>query len=70
MHFGKAPQWEGVTCTAYGKYIDEFVKLSPPEEDQVVLGEYLSGSSGIWKIQRRKVEFMARIGEEGIFMRD
>lgn len=61
MHFGKN-QWQGQTCTAYGKYIDEVV-LVPGEAE-------LSGASGKWRVSKRTVEFMARVGEEGIFMRD
>jgi hypothetical protein len=62
VHFGK-DEWEGQICTAYGKYIDELVLL--PSGD----GEVLAGASGEWRVRRRRVEFMARIGEEGIFRR-
>lgn len=71
VHFGKPPQWQNVTCTAYGKYIDELVLLPASQDSSTASdGQVLHGASGIWKIRRRKVEFMARVGEEGIFMRE
>lgn len=30
----------------------------------------LAGASGEWRVKKRRVEFMARVGEEGIFERD
>ena len=30
----------------------------------------LAGASGEWRVRKRVVEFMARVGEEGIFERD
>jgi len=30
----------------------------------------LAGASGEWRVRKRVVEFMARVGEEGIFRRD
>ena len=68
MHFGK-DEWAGQTCTAYGKYIDELVLL-PASGGSVEEGRVLAGASGEWRVKKRKVEFMARIGEEGIFKRD
>lgn len=65
MHFGKH-EWEGQTCTAYGKYIDEFVLLPESVTDKE---RVLAGASGEWRVKKRVVEFMARIGEEGIFRR-
>ena len=67
MHFGK-DEWAGQTCTAYGKYIDELVLL-PPSGGSAEEGRVLAGASGEWRVKKRKVEFMARIGEEGIFKR-
>lgn len=76
MHFGKG-KWEGQTCTAYGKYIDELVLLPLASEGAGVdpdgEGEKavpLAGASGEWRVKKRRVEFMARVGEEGIFERD
>lgn len=65
MHFGKG-EWQGRTCTAYGKYIDELVLLPEAAGGEKVL----AGASGRWRVKKRTVEFMARVGEEGIFMRD
>jgi hypothetical protein len=64
VHFGKN-EWEGQTCTAYGKYIDELVLLKSESS-----GKVLAGASGEWRVKKRTVEFMARVGEEGIFKRD
>lgn len=76
VHFGKG-KWEGQTCTAYGKYIDELVLLPLASEGAGVdpdgEGEKavpLAGASGEWRVKKRTVEFMARVGEEGIFERD
>lgn len=66
MHFGKE-EWAGQTCTAYGKYIDELVLLPESSASQE---KVLAGASGEWRVKKRVVEFMARIGEEGIFKRD
>ncbi|GAB7331576.1 hypothetical protein MBLNU13_g02958t1 [Cladosporium sp. NU13] len=68
VHFGK-DEWAGQTCTAYGKYIDELVLL-PSSSDSGENERVLAGASGEWRVRKRKVEFMARIGEEGIFKRD
>jgi hypothetical protein len=65
VHFGK-DEWEGQTCTAYGKYIDELVLLPESATDKE---RVLAGASGEWRVKKRVVEFMARIGEEGIFRR-
>ena len=65
MHFGK-DEWAGQTCTAYGKYIDELVLL-PQSSDSGEKERVLAGASGEWRVRKRVVEFMARIGEEGIF---
>jgi hypothetical protein len=71
VHFGK-DEWAGQTCTAYGKYVDELVLLEESESETKGEGkeEVLAGSSGRWRVCKRKVEFMARIGEEGIFKRE
>jgi len=69
VHFGK-DEWAGQTCTAYGKYIDELVLLPRPAGDSAEEGKVLTGASGEWRVKKRKVEFMARIGEEAIFKRD
>lgn len=58
-HFGKG-QWAGNTLTAYGKYIDELVKLGDQGEPYDDVG------GGHWRISRREVMFMARIGDERI----
>jgi hypothetical protein len=68
VHFGKT-EWEGQTCTAYGKYIDELVLLKS-ESGSSNSEKVLAGASGEWRIKKRTVEFMARVGEEGIFKRD
>ena len=48
VHFGKG-EWEGHNVTAYGKYIDELIKID-----------------GQWRIKRREVKFMGRVGEERV----
>jgi len=71
VHFGK-DEWAGQTCTAYGKYIDELVLLPRSAGDSTSGGNdrVLAGASGEWRVKKRKVEFMARVGEEAIFKRD
>lgn len=59
IHFGRG-KWQGQQVTAWGKYVDDLVLLSSGE------GEVLPGSSGAWRIARREVEFMGRLGEEGV----
>lgn len=69
MHFGQN-EWAGQICTAYGKYVDELILL--PSTGDTTEGKeeaVLSGANGHWRVSKRRVEFMARIGEEGIFMR-
>jgi hypothetical protein len=68
VHFGKN-EWEGQTCTAYGKYIDELVLLKS-DGSSSSSEKVLAGASGEWRVKKRTVEFMARVGEEGIFKRD
>lgn len=68
VHFGK-DEWEGQICTAYGKYIDELVLLKP-NSNNFSEERVLAGARGEWRVKKRTVEFMARIGEEGIFKRD
>jgi hypothetical protein len=51
--------------------VDELV-LSESESDskgEEGKEEILTGASGRWRVCKRRVEFMARIGEEGIFKR-
>jgi len=70
VHFGQ-DEWAGQTCTAYGKYVDELILLPLTGETPTGGGgeAVLTGASGHWRISKRRVEFMARIGEEGIFRR-
>ena len=49
IHFGKG-RWQGHQVTAYGKYIDELVRVG----------------NGQWRIAKREVKFMGRIGEERV----
>ncbi|GAM82603.1 hypothetical protein ANO11243_005850 [Dothideomycetidae sp. 11243] len=58
-HFGKG-QWTGKTLTTYGKYIDELIKVGEDEDQIDELGV------GHWRIRRREVRFMARVGDERI----
>jgi len=68
-HFGQ-DEWAGHVCTAYGKYVDELVLLKSESESKVEgKEEILTGASGRWRVCKRRVEFMARVGEEGIFRR-
>jgi hypothetical protein len=76
-HFGQ-DEWAGQVCTAYGKYVDELVLLKEIESDgqggskgdgEGMKEEVLTGASGRWRVCKRRVEFMARVGEEGIFRR-
>lgn len=48
--------------SAYGRYLDELVLLPAKGGDL----EGVPGASGIWRIQRRKVVFTQRIGDESI----
>jgi hypothetical protein len=58
IHFGQG-KWKGQQVTAWGKYLDDLVCV----ED---LNSSLAGSSGHWKIEKREVTFMGRLGEEGV----
>ena len=58
VHFGQGPH-EGRLLCAYGKYIDDLV-LQPGDHEGV------PGASGIWRIEKRKVAFTQRIGDEKI----
>lgn len=60
-HFGQGPH-EGKLLCAYGKYLDDLVLLDA-EDDKC---EGVPGAGGIWRIQRRKVSFTQRIGDEEI----
>ncbi len=44
---------------AWGKYTDTLTLMSEGEAD-------LPGASGRWRISRREVTFMGRLGEEGV----
>jgi hypothetical protein len=46
--------------SAYGRYKDELT-LSPIKEGAC---ENVPGSSGLWKITKRQVTFVRRIGDE------
>lgn len=59
IHFGKG-KWQGQQVTAWGKYVDELVLVSGHGEAEV------AGASGKWRVKRRVVEFMGRLGEEGV----
>ncbi|KAF2155864.1 hypothetical protein K461DRAFT_274902 [Myriangium duriaei CBS 260.36] len=58
-HFGKG-QWTGKTLTTYGKYIDELVMVGDDDDQEDELGV------GHWRIRRREVRFMSRVGDERI----
>jgi hypothetical protein len=50
--------------------VDELVLLEESESESKGDGEeVLTGASGRWRVCKRRVEFMARVGEEGIFRR-
>jgi len=50
-HFGQG-KWEGREVTAWGKYTDE------------LLGHEQKNGRRLWRIERREVSFMGRMGEE------
>ncbi|OSS53972.1 hypothetical protein B5807_01783 [Epicoccum nigrum] len=58
VHFGQGPH-EGKQLCAYGKYFDDLVLQQGDHEG-------VPGASGIWRIQKRKVAFTQRIGDEKI----
>ncbi|KAL5117227.1 hypothetical protein ACEQ8H_004916 [Pleosporales sp. CAS-2024a] len=60
-HFGQGPH-QGKLLTGYGQYLDEFVLLPAKEGDL----EGVPGASGIWRINKRKVVFTQRLGDENI----
>lgn len=60
IHFGKG-KWEGKEVTAWGKYVDELTLLPGHE-----WSDRLPGASGQWRISKREVTFMGRLGEEGV----
>lgn len=71
VHLGQG-RWAGQQVTAYGKYVDELVCL-PADPAQAAVGEkegvivdHVPGASGRWRIRRREVLFMGRVGEEGV----
>ena len=57
-HFGQGPH-EGKLLCAYGRYVDDLVLQQGDHEG-------VPGASGIWRIQKRKVAFTQRIGDEKI----
>ncbi|KAH6612715.1 hypothetical protein C7974DRAFT_323040 [Boeremia exigua] len=57
-HFGQGPH-EGKLLCAYGRYIDDLVLRQGGDEG-------VPGASGLWRIERRKVAFTQRIGDERI----
>lgn len=59
IHFGQG-KWAGKEVTAWGKYTDS-LRL-----DSDVKGQSLEGASGKWRVCRREVSFMGRLGEEGV----
>lgn len=59
IHFGQG-KWAGKEVTAWGKYTDSLCLESGGK------GEALKGASGKWRICRREVSFMGRLGEEGV----
>jgi hypothetical protein len=56
IHFGQG-KWKGQQVTAWGKYVDELVLVER--------GKFRN-ASGTWLIKKRTVEFMGRLGEEGV----
>lgn len=44
--------------TAWGRYVDELVRLEGEAET--------AGASRAWRICKREVKFMGRLGEEGV----
>lgn len=58
IHFGQG-KWKGQQVTAWGKYVDSLV-LTEGEEKGA------PGASGKWLVSKRVVEFMGRLGEEGV----
>lgn len=60
-HFGQGAH-EGKLLCAYGKYMDDLA-LRDDNDGNV---EGMPGASGIWRIQKRKVVFTQRIGDERI----
>lgn len=57
VHLGQG-KWKGQQVTAYGRYQDELVCVEGHVE--------LYGASGQWRISKREVFFMGRVGEEGV----
>ncbi|EME38398.1 hypothetical protein DOTSEDRAFT_57502 [Dothistroma septosporum NZE10] len=56
-HFGQG-RWKGQQVTAWGRYLDTLVLTDDKD--------CLPGASGKWLISKRVVEFMSRLGEEGV----
>lgn len=59
IHFGQG-KWKGKEVTAWGKYTDS-LRLDPEDK-----GGSVVGASGRWRICKREVSFMGRLGEEGV----
>lgn len=60
IHFGQG-KWKGKEVTAWGMYSDQLVLVGGAEGEGV-----LPGASGKWLVSRRVVDFMGRLGEEGV----
>jgi hypothetical protein len=59
VHFGQGPH-EGKMLSAYGRYKDDLT-LFPTKEG---VNEGVPGASGLWRITKRQVTFVQRIGDE------
>ncbi|KAK6437604.1 hypothetical protein LTR95_006202 [Oleoguttula sp. CCFEE 5521] len=60
IHFGQG-KWKGQQVTAWGRYVDHFVKVKLDAVEDV-----LPGATGTWLIDKRETVFMGRLGEEGV----
>ncbi|OQO02710.1 hypothetical protein B0A48_12239 [Cryoendolithus antarcticus] len=60
IHFGQG-KWKGQQVTAWGRYVDHFVRVKADAAEDV-----LPGATGRWLIDKRETVFMGRLGEEGV----
>ncbi|KAK6439278.1 hypothetical protein LTR95_004514 [Oleoguttula sp. CCFEE 5521] len=60
IHFGQG-KWKGQQVTAWGRYVDHFIRVRADEGEDV-----LPGATGKWLIDKRETVFMGRLGEEGV----
>ncbi|OQO05533.1 hypothetical protein B0A48_09303 [Cryoendolithus antarcticus] len=60
IHFGQG-KWKGQQVTAWGRYVDHFVKSEASEGQDIP-----PGATGRWLIAKRETVFMGRLGEEGV----